>query len=47
MTYFLTDLVVKMIGRFRTDNPEIKYKPSKTQRVLFWISLSMFLSYLI
>jgi len=47
IAYFFIDLGMKMIGRFVRKNEEIKYNSTTTQKILFWISLTIFLSYLI
>lgn len=47
MIYFFSELFIKMYGRFVRKNMQIKYNPNNGKKVLFWISLTTFLTYLI
>lgn len=47
MVYVISDVAMKMFGRFIRKNPAVKYAISNTKKILFWISLAVFLSYII
>jgi hypothetical protein len=47
ITYLFVDLVMKMIGRFVQNNENIRFEFSNSKKILFWISMAVFLSYLI
>jgi hypothetical protein len=46
MIYIIGDLIIKVYGRFKL-NAETRFILSKIEKILLWISLTIFMSYLI
>lgn len=46
MVYVLGDLAIKMYGRFKLKT-EARFTLTNTEKIIFWLSLTMFLTYLI
>jgi ATP-dependent protease HslVU (ClpYQ) ATPase subunit len=46
MIYIIGDLIIKMYGRFKL-NAETRFILSNFEKILLWISLTIFMSYLI
>jgi hypothetical protein len=46
MAYIVGDLVIKMYGRFKL-NKDTHFVLTSFEKIMLWISLSVFLSYLI
>jgi hypothetical protein len=47
MIYLLGDLVIKTVGRISQKNPEIRFFFSNSKRILLWMSIAIFFSYII
>jgi len=45
MVYVLGDLAIKMYGRFKL-KIEARFKLTNTEKIIFWLSLAMFFTYL-
>jgi hypothetical protein len=47
IAYIIFDMAIKMYGRFIQKNDSIQYVLNTPQKVTFWLSVSLILSYLI
>ena len=47
MMYIVFDLIVKVIGRFYLNNETIIFKLTDKEKIILWVSLSIFFAYLI
>jgi hypothetical protein len=47
ITYTLGGLFIKMYGRFALKQEDVTFVLSKTEKIILWISLGMFFTYLI
>jgi hypothetical protein len=45
--YILFDMIIKMYGRFIQKNDSIRYVMTTPRKIIFWLSISLILSYLI
>ena len=45
MVYVLGDLAIKMYGRFKLKT-EARFKLTNIEKIIFWLSLAMFFTYL-
>ena len=46
MVYILSDLTIKVYGRFKL-NKDTKFILTSVEKIILWISLSIFFSYII
>ena len=46
MMYIVFDLIVKVIGRFYLNNETIIFKLTDKEKIILWVSLSIFFAYL-
>jgi len=46
MIYILGDLIIKMYGRFKL-KADTRFIITKTEKILLWLSLAFFFSYII
>jgi len=47
MIYTLGNLIIKMYGRFALKQNELTFVLSNTEKIMLWISLAIFFSYII
>lgn len=47
MIYIVTDLIVKIVGRFSQKNPEIMFSMNNSEKIILWFSIAIFFSYII
>ena len=47
LLYIITGLAVKAYGFFKLKNEDVKYTLTNKEKIILWISISIFLSYLI
>lgn len=47
MLYTITNLFIKAYGFFKLKNEDITFSLSSREKIILWISISIFISYLI